>query len=323
MTGKGQGATFAEAMPDKSSSSTLSPAPTRVHRFVSNDFTLRIAAVDATRVVQEMQSLQKSQPLATIGVGRGMVGALLMASQLKEGQEIGLLFKGNGPLRSVYAEANFDGSVRGYCPYPEYLAPQPEDVLNLGKALGFGTLTVARHQPFQRQPFNGTVEMTSGEIGEDLAHYLHQSHQIRSIVSLGVFLDEYGRVKSAGGVLIEVMPGVEEDVVDKLSANAAAITQPVSQALVEGESVEGLVAPYLKGIPFTEIPNEHEVKYFCPCTIDRVKRALTTLGAEGIQEMIDDGKSSDITCQVCGRGYEVNLQELTDLRDDVRKNSMH
>ncbi len=159
----------------------------RVQRFVSNDFTLRIAAVNATAVVQQMQSLQQSQALATMGVGRAMVGALLMASQLKEGQEVGLLFKGNGPIASVYAEATFDGNVRGYCPSPSYIPPQPEDLLNLGKAIGQGTLSVARHQPFQRQPHHGTVGLVSGEIGDDLAHYLHQSHQIRSVVSLGVF----------------------------------------------------------------------------------------------------------------------------------------
>jgi molecular chaperone Hsp33 len=294
-----------------------------VQRFVSNDFTVRVAAVDATEVVKEMQQLQSPMPLAAVGVGRAMVGALLLASQLKEGQEVGLLFKGNGPLGSLYAEASYDGAVRGYCPHPDYQAPHPEDILNLGKALGFGNLTVARHQPFQRQPFNGTVQMVTGEIGDDIAHYLHQSHQIRSIVSLGVYLDEFGKVKSAGGLVVEVMPGVEEEVVDKIQANADRNKTSVSKLLLQGAKPIDLVRPYLEGIPFTQLPHDHQVRYFCPCTTDRVKRALTTLGVEGLQEMIDDNQTSEITCQVCGRKYSMTVEDLTELRETLRKSQMH
>lgn len=295
----------------------------RVHRFVSKDLTVRAAAVDATAVVREMQNLQNTKPLATLGVGRAMVGALLMASQLKEKQQVGLLLKGNGPLQSLYAEASFEGEVRGYCPYPDYLANNEADVLNLGKALGFGQLTVARHQPFQRQPFQGTVEMVSGEVGDDIAHYLHQSHQIRSIVSVGVYLDVQGLVQAAGGVLIEVMPGVEDAVAELLQTNAQGPATAVSKRLFEGAGVEELIRPFFAGIPFAEVPHEHEVRYFCPCTKDRVRRALTTLGPSELQQMIDEGHSSKITCQVCGRGYEISVEDLKEIRDELRKNSMH
>lgn len=299
------------------------PDPVRVHRFVSNDLTLRIAAVNATAVVQQMQSLQQSRALATMGVGRAMVGALLMVSQQKEGQEVGLLFKGNGPIASVYAEASFDGQVRGYCPNPTYEAPRGEDPLALGKALGNGTLSVVRHQPFQRQPFHGTVQMVSGEIGDDIAHYLHQSHQIRSVVNLGVYLDAFGLPRAAGGILIEVMPGVEDEVVNLLQANAAKMTIPVSKLLVDGAKAQDLLNTYLNGIPFTEIPHEHEIRYHCPCTVERVKRALTTLGDDGLREMIEEDQQAQITCQVCGRKYELEMKELIDLRDELRRNSMH
>lgn len=295
----------------------------RVHRFVSNDLTLRIAAVNATSVVQQMQNLQQARALATMGVGRAMVGAMLMASQLKEGQEVGLLFKGNGPLASVYAESNFDGQVRGYCPCSQYEAPQGGDLLNLGKALGQGTLSVTRHLPFQRQPHHGTVKMVTGEIGDDIAHYLHQSHQIRSVVSLGVFLDTFGMPRAAGGVLIEVMPGVEEEVVDLLQSNSQKVKVPVSKMLLDGAKPADLLSTYLEGIPFTSIPHEHEIRYHCPCTVERVKRALTTFGESGLNDMIKEDKQAEVTCQVCGKQYQLELDELVELREELRRNSMH
>jgi molecular chaperone Hsp33 len=298
-------------------------SPHKVHRFVTNDLTIRVAAVDATAVVAEMQNIQNSSPLATIGVGRAMVGALLMASQLKDGQEVGILLKGNGPLGSLYGQASYEGNVRGYCPHPHYFPPNEEDALNLRKAIGFGHLTVSRQQPFQRQPFFGTVEMISGEVGDDIAHYLHQSHQIRSLVSLGVSLDKNGKVISAGGVLLEVMPGVEERVVELIQENADHYKENVSQEILKGKTPFELVAPYLKGLPYQEIAHDFEVQYFCPCTQERVLGALGTLGLADLTEMITDNENAEITCQMCGRRYSISVPELQELKDSLHRNSMH
>lgn len=295
----------------------------RVHRFVSKDLTVRIAAVNATSVVQHMQSLQNTYPLATVAVGRSMVGALLMASQLKEGQMVGLLFRGNGALQSVYAEASYEGHVRGYTPNPQYQPPNYDNGLSLKEAMGNGTLSVARHQPFQKQPFHGTVELVSGEIGQDIAHYLHQSHQIRSLVSLGVYLDTYGKVQVAGGVLIEVMPGVSEEVVDTIQQNYEDFQPNISKMLLEGAQAEDLVKPFMAGIEFQEIEHEQYFEYFCPCTKDRVVRALETLGETELQDMIEKNESADVTCQICGRPYTVTVPEIQSIKDRIHKESMH
>ncbi len=295
----------------------------RVHRFVTNDLTVRVAAVNATEVVREMQSILRAAPLATVGVGRAMVGAILLASQLKDGQEVGLLFKGNGPLGSLYAQASFEGTVRGYCPQPQYYSPNVEDALNLKKAVGFGHLSVTRQQPFQRQPFTGTVEMVTGEVGDDIAHYLHQSHQIRSLVSLGVLLDSDGFVKAAGGVLLEVMPGVEESVVEKILQNAEKNKTQISWEIDKGKSEIELVAPFLEGIPFSEVPHEYSIKYSCPCNRDRVMRSLETLGLTELEEMIQQKEETEVTCQMCGRLYNISVDEIESLKNQMVKNSLH
>lgn len=295
----------------------------RVHRFVSKDFTIRIGAVDATAVVQHMQSLQDTYPLATVAVGRSMVGALLMASQLKDGQMVGLLFRGSGPLKTVYAEASFEGRVRGYTPSPHYQPSEYQNGLSLKEAMGIGLLNVSRHQPFQKQPFHGTVEIVSGEIGDDIAHYLHQSHQIRSLVSLGVYLDVYGKVKAAGGVMIEVMPGVEEGVVEKIQDNYDRLKPNVSKMLFDGATPIDLVKPFLEGIEFEEVPHDYQLEYFCPCTKERVVRALETLGELELQDMIDKNEEADVTCQICGRPYKVLVPEIQEIKERIHKASLH
>ncbi len=310
-------------MDSKNSNANGPASAERVHRFVSNDFTLRAAAVDATHVVREMQTLQATFPIPTVAVGRAMVGALLMASQLKEGQHVGLYVKGNGPLAAVYAEAQFEGQVRGYTPNPIYQPTDYKQGLSVKAAIGEGTLTVARHQPFQKQPFQGTVELMSGEIGEDLAHYLIQSHQIRSLVSLGVYLDVYGKVKSAGGVIIEVMPGVEDEIVDKVQKNAEAHKLNVSELLVNGVKPFDLVKPFFEGIPFTELDHNYPVIYHCPCTKDRVVRALETLGVAELQDMVDKSEPAKVTCQICGRPYEIGVEEIKKLKEQLFRESLN
>lgn len=299
----------------------------RVHRFVSNDFTVRIAAVDATAVVREMQSIQGTKPLPTVAVGRAMVGALLMASHFKKGQQIGLLFKGNGALASVYAEASFEGQVRGYTPMGQYHPVKYHSSLNLHEAMGTGFLSVTRHLPFQKQPHHGTVEMVSGEIGDDIAHYLHQSQQIRSIVALGVYLDVYGRVKSAGGVIIEVMPGVEEEIVEQLQANAELLKKntslSISERILQGAQPQEIVNPYLNGIPFTELDHDYPITYFCPCNRERVERALEVMGISELEDMIKKEEPAEIICQICGRPYSLSVSEIEEIRAKLIRGTMH
>lgn len=295
----------------------------RVHRFVTNDFTVRMSTVNATAVVREMQRLQRTQPLPTVAVGRAMVGTLLMASQHKEGHQVGLYIKGNGLLAAVYAEAHFEGQVRGYTPVPQFIPDSYESGLSLKKAIGEGTLTVTRHLPFQQQPHNGTVELISGEIGEDIAHYLIQSHQIRSLVSLGVYLDPAGLVQAAGGVMIEVMPGVEEEIVEKIQHNHDTKKLHISQLILSGVSAIELIKPYMEGLEYTELDHNFPISYACPCTKDRVARALETLGDAELEDMILKKEKADVTCQVCGRPYEISVEELVEIKKRIQRQSMH
>jgi molecular chaperone Hsp33 len=251
-----------------------------------------------------------------------MMGALLMASHLKEGQGVGILLRGDGPLEKLYAEAFYDGIVRAYCPHPHY-SGEGEDALNLKKAIGSGTLTVARHRPFQKAPFQGTVELVSGEIGEDIAHYLFQSQQIRSIISLGVNFNENGEVSQAAGVLIEVMPGVDEGLIESFEKHIAQGLPSITKLYAESVPGEKIVQAFVGNHPVSEIPHEFPIKYFCPCTKERVVIAMMAWGEEGIQEMLQDKTGETATCQMCGKRYHISTEDLESILTRIKKESMH
>lgn len=294
----------------------------QVHKFMDVDLKLRVASVVATQVVEEMRQIHNSSPIPTTAVGRAMIGALLMASQLKNQQEVGLHFRGNGPLESIFAEANYEGQVRGYTPNPN-LGIQPSgDSVRVGPSLGIGLLTVVRSSPYSKQPHRGTVELITGEIGDDIAYYLQQSHQVPSIVSLGVRLDAYGRVVAAGGVLIEVMPGAEEDTLKKLEASVKTVTS-ISQLIFDGASAEDLANAYLADFKLVRIEHTFPIKYVCKCSMDRIKQVLTCLGVAEIENMIDQDNGADMTCEFCGKKYRLEAADLKAIRDEINRQALH
>lgn len=300
----------------------MSQTVERVHRFVTNDFSIRASSVNATEAVAVMQQLQQTYPIATVAVGRAMVGATLMASNIKEGS-VGILIKTNGALLSVYAEASHNGEVRGYTPMGQYQPPDYKDGLSLKEHIGKGFLTVVRNLPFQKQPHQGTVSLVSGEIGEDIAYYLHQSQQIRSVISLGVYVDTFGKVLSAGGVLIEVMPGVEPELVDRLEKNVEEAQAAVSKLILEGKSATDLIVPFLKGFEYTELDHDFPVRYHCPCTKERVLDAMVLFGIPELDDIISKNEITESICQMCGRPYQLSVEDVKAVRDQMHKGSLH
>ncbi len=295
----------------------------RVHKFLSEDLTVRISVVNATTVVDEMRSIQNSYPISTVAVGRSMVGALLMASHLKNGQELSLYFQGNGPLGRVFAEANFEGQVRGYSNHPNLQLPLNSDgQIRIGEAIGIGLLTVTHHLPGQQEPHRGTVIIRTGEVGDDIAFYLHQSHQIPSVVALGVHVNEYGLVQAAGGILIELMPGHSDELVAKIEENVKR-APPISKRLLEGAALLDIVRDYLGDEPMMELDHPYPIKYHCRCSIERVLRSVMLLGIEEIDRALSDAKPLDVACEFCGRHYEVGPEELTKLRGELYKVSLN
>ncbi len=295
----------------------------KIKRFVASDLTFRAAVADATQVVREMQSIQNTYPLATMAVGRSMVAASLMAAQLKPGDLISLYFRGDGPLEMFFAEASHEGEVRGYTPNPRMEMPKKLG-LSVGLALGRGLLTVVRTTPNQKQAHRASVEIQSGEVGDDVAYYLLQSLQTRSIVSLGVKVNPFGFVQSAGGILIELMPNSPEDLIDSLESNfKSAGRNSLSESLADGATAQDICDAYLKGFNLVDLEHPFPLEYKCRCSNERLANALILLGHLELVKMINDREPARAKCEFCGREYTVGVAELEDLLAKLRAGASH
>lgn len=303
------------------------PNNDRIEKFIHVDAMIRASAIIATNVVEEMRTTLKSHDLATITLGRSMVGALLMASHLKKGENVGVYFRGNGPLGAIFAEGDHTGATRAYTPFPHAVLPLKDNKPDIGGGIGIGIMEVVRSSVYNDALSRGAVEIKTGQVGDDIAYYLFQSHQIPSVVALSVELHPDGRVKSAGGVLIELMPGHDDDIIDKIEKRVAENNKNgvhLGDMIASGATPEQLVNQFLSDFKIVQIFHKAEVKYQCRCSLDRVKRALMLLGHQELDELMKDAKSAhEINCDFCGRKYTLTMDEIQEIRDKAFKNSLN
>jgi molecular chaperone Hsp33 len=273
---------------------------------------VRAFAVNSTTVVSEIQGRHGTEPAVTAALGRLATGALLFGAMLKEpGHMVTLRISGDGPAGLLLASANRAGDVRGLVANPRTDADQVRNgKLNVSGVVGTrGRLTVTRDLGM-RSPYVGVVELVSGEVGEDLAHYLVSSEQTPSAVGIGVFVRASGDVEAAGGYMIQLMPGVTDSVAAGIEAKVQSLPHPTTM-IRQGDAPEDVLSRVFEdGFDLLE---RTPVRFHCPCSRERVDRALLLLGRDELLDILEQDAErglTEVTCEFCGRHYEVPRSDL-------------
>lgn len=270
---------------------------------------VRIYAITAKNLVQEAADRHHTSHLATAALGRAMSGALMLAATMKDGERILLKLKGDGPLREVVAEAQ-GTSVRGYVGEPDVFMPLKNGKLDIGGALGQGTITLTRYLQ-NGESFTGHAELADGEIATDITNYLYMSEQTPSSVALGVLVDKDGKVLAAGGYFIQAMPGCDEEVLEKLGNNVA-VTPYVTQLLELGYTPEKIIEVLARGLEF-DIKESMPVKFSCACSKDKILNILAALSQDDI-DYLTEQPDTEVHCQYCNKVYHFSSEELKQLK---------
>jgi molecular chaperone Hsp33 len=285
---------------------------------------IRAVGVITTRLTEEARQRHKLSYVATAALGRTMSGGLLLASSMKrEGSRVNIRVRGEGPLGGILIDAGLDGTVRGYVDNPGVeLPPNEQGKLDVGKAVGpEGYLYVVRDVGYG-YPYSSTVELVSGEIGDDIAHYLVTSEQTPSALVVGVFVGAEG-VTAAGGILIQVMPKAvrDEALVQTLEGRIAKLAgfTPLLQA---GKTLPEIFEELLGDMNLVMLPEVQMVRFHCGCSFDRVLGALKMLGEAELQDMIEKDNGAEATCHFCGEVYQASSDELAQLIEDLRAESV-
>lgn len=298
----------------------------RILRGLAGEGHLRVVAAETGDVVEEARRRHGLSPTATAALGRAMTGALLLAQLLLKTpkERLTLRLEGTGPLGGLVVEADPQGNVRGYVKNPQAEVPlRPDGKLNVGELVGAGVLRVDRSLP-NGEIYTSTVPLVSGEIAEDLAHYLWQSEQIPSAVLLGVRVKGEGEVDVAGGVAVQVMPEAPEEVLKRLEANLAGLAGITP--LLKERGLEGALETLLSGLGFERTDlralgyplNEIPARFRCRCSREKALEALVFFTPEEREDMIVKDGGAEVVCHWCGEVYRFTPEEIRSLVAEVR-----
>ena len=284
----------------------------RIIRATAGDGAIKMAVINARDTVEHARQIHGCAPTACAALGRTLCAASLMGQDMKEeNAALTIRINGGGPLGGIVAVSDCEGNVRGYVGNPATELPLRSDgKLNVGAAVGRdGMFTVSRDIGL-REPYIGSVELVSGEIAEDLTAYLLESEQVPSACALGVLVDTDCTVKAAGGFIVQLMPGAEEEIISRLEDNIFMMDQLTTILSEDGE--EELFRQVLKSFDYHTV-GEHPIEYRCYCSRERVLDALRCVSAEELEEIAAEGKDVSVSCQFCDKVYDFTPDELREI----------
>lgn len=281
-------------------------------RAVAANAQIRAFAITARDLTETARQAHNTSPIATAALGRAMSGALMMADMLKGPRDLlTIQIDGDGPMQGLVVTADNKGNVKGYVKNPSVILPPNEQGhLNVGGAVGRGTLTVIRDMNL-KDPYIGQIPLVTGEIAEDLTAYYAQSEQIPSSVGLGVLMNKENTVRRAGGFVVQLMPFADDDVIAQLEENIRGI-HSVTTILEEESTPEHLLQTVLKGFDL-QINSVEDVRFHCNCSRERFERGLILLGEKELESIAAEGKEIELACQFCSRTYRYTPERIREL----------
>lgn len=273
---------------------------------------VRAYAVTSTNTVEEACRRQDTWATASAALGRTITITAMMGAMLKGDNSITAKVEGNGPIGAILADGDAEGHVRGYVTNPHVdFDLNEKGKLDVARAVGKeGSLSVIKDLGL-KEYFTGEVPIISGEIGEDFTYYFANSEQVPSAVGAGVLVNPDQSILAAGGFIVQVMPGADEEIINQLEEEIQSFPA-ISTLIREGNTPEKVLQRLFKD-EGVKIHEQMPIEFRCKCSKERVERAIIGLGNDEIKSMIDEDKGAEATCHFCNETYNFTEEELKTL----------
>jgi len=282
-----------------------------VVRATAFNSTIRAFAVEIKDTLETAMGYHKLNPLAATALGRALEAVAMMREMTKgDNETITLRIKSEGPMGGLIAVGSNDGTLKGYVTNNDYSSYGEDAEFGVGACLTPGIMTIIKDLGM-KEPYSGSIPLQSGEIGDDLAHYYTYSEQIPSLVALGVKLNPDATVKSASGMIIQVMPGAEDKTVEYIE-NRLKEAGSASKLIEITNSPEGMLE-FMLGEGKVIITDKKEVAYNCGCSRDAMLRGVLSLGRDELTKIIKEQDEVETVCHFCEKRYKFNSKEIKDI----------
>ena len=281
-------------------------------RATAADAQIRVFSAYTRDMVEEARKRHNTSPVCTAALGRLMTAASMMGSMLKNDTDIlTVKIESDGPIEGITVTADSKGFVKGYVGNPAVILPAHSvGKLDVAGAVGVGYLDVIKDLGL-KEPYVGQTELQTGEIAEDITYYFASSEQIPSSVGLGVLMNKDNTVRQAGGFILQLMPGVTEETIEKVENNLKKISS-VTTLLDEGKGPKEILEIICEGLE-PKIIDISPVGFKCNCSKDRVSKALISVGRKELSKIVEEEDSINLHCDFCNTDYKFNKDELEEL----------
>lgn len=278
---------------------------------------VRAYAVSTTETVAEAQRRHYTWPTASAALGRAMTAGVMMGAMLKGEEKLTIKVEGGGPIGTILVDSNAKGEVRGYVTNPQtHFDLNEHGKLDVRRAVGTdGMLTVVKDIGL-KDYFTGQTPIVSGELGDDFTYYFVTSEQVPSSVGVGVLVNPDNTIKAAGGFILQLMPGTEEETIAAIEERLQTIT-PISKMIESGMTPEDILAELL-GKDNVQILEKMPVSFQCQCSRERIENALISLGSKEIRNIIEEEGKAEANCHFCNEKYQFSKEELEQLEKDAQ-----
>jgi molecular chaperone Hsp33 len=278
---------------------------------------VRAYAVKSTETVGEAQRRHDTWPTASAALGRSISAGVMMGAMLKGENKLTIKVEGGGPIGAILVDSNAKGEVRGYVSNPHvHFDLNEHGKLDVRKAVGTsGTLSVVKDIGM-RDHFSGQVPIVSGELGEDFTYYFVTSEQVPSSVGVGVLVNPDNTILAAGGFILQLMPGTDDETITKIEERLSKIP-PISKLIEKGLTPEEVLEEVL-GKGEVKVLETMPISFKCQCSKERFSNAIISLGEKEIQEIIDEDQQAEAKCHFCNETYVFSEKELEELKEEAK-----
>jgi molecular chaperone Hsp33 len=273
----------------------------------------RFFLANTTELTKEMKEIHKLSETATAALGRAAAVSAIMASMMKNLKDkITVQIQGNGPGGKLILVASSTGGIKATVDHPEIELPlKSNGKLDVGGYVGKDGQMIIIRDLGLKEPYVGRSPLVSGEIAEDFAYYFAKSEQQPSVVNLGVLFNKEGQVETAGGILIQTMPDIPEEVLIQLEKDVASMPNFTKAAQISADANDRLHAL----LPSFELDFMDEMPVFweCDCSRERMEQALLALGKDELESLMNEDDSTEMHCHFCNTNYHFNKEDLLQL----------
>lgn len=284
----------------------------KIIRCITSDGLVSAICADTTDIVQTASDFHKTYPVMTAALGRLLTATSMMGDALKgENSSITVKIECDGQAGGLVCVSDNKGNVKGYAVNPMVDIPEKyKGKLDVGGAIGNGTLYVSKDIGME-YPYNGAIELVSGEIAEDIAAYFVESEQIPTVCALGVLINPDLTINSAGGFIIQMLPAAGDDTADLIEKGLKNLPS-VTSMLSEGVDILEIVKRALCEFE-VEVLEQSEMHYKCDCSKERTDKVLKSIGKEELTRLADEQETTEVACHFCDKVYKYSSQELLEL----------